>query len=226
MSKIQELGLMLLVVCALGTVLVTAAAAEVTLLAEWLAANGMVFGSLGTTTGGELNLEDESTAVGKVRIRCSITLDGSIVGNGIGSVEKLLTKILGAEIGQLTGEGLLCKAEFVCENNTDTELWPMKLPWPTLLILMEDGSILELIENVSFSVKCLVLGFAFEDECSGSDVEVLTENVGSSVYLVGKFAPNLNCSQGGTGSGKTEVPANEHLILFLNEGISLSAVSE
>jgi hypothetical protein len=208
MKKFQAVMLALFAVSALGVVLATSASAEVTLLAEWLI-NAVAIPA-GTTveseTTGSLLLEDNKTPFGAAAVLCSAILDGTLGPNGEGliiSVLNLAKEVIG---GELVGLALECEGEKLC--STPALVWPDKLPWPTLLFLMENGEFLDLVENSGYHNECTVLGIKETDLCSSADSElpVLNDPVTGDAETPANVAatPNATCLLGGANSAVNE----------------------
>ncbi|HEY3970080.1 MAG TPA: hypothetical protein VGL79_01665, partial [Solirubrobacteraceae bacterium] len=138
MKKLYFIGLALLAVFAFSSVLVASASAETTLLAEWLFNGAAVTGTLATEISGEILLEDnKAPIIGKSDVSCSGILDGWVDANGLDIVSEVLTLTTKLPV-TLAGAGLLCSAGSGCEAATEVspiEVWPVGLPWPTLLVL-------------------------------------------------------------------------------------------
>jgi hypothetical protein len=215
MKKLQILVLALLAVSALSAVIVTSASAETTLLALWLVGGNTFVGELLVETEGEILLEDTKFGIAVV---CSGILDGFVNGtNG----EDLITEVLnlaGEKTGvPLSGLPILCTTEKGCMNETDIEVWPLNLPWETLLeLLVLTGGVEDFYDLIlkgtgglaGYEVLCLVLLTVTSESCEspeGSGGEV--KNVAGGVEAAEEeFLPLANCTTGGT-----EVGANEPL---------------
>jgi hypothetical protein len=207
-------------VFALSAMLAVTASAEVTLLAEWLKNGTPVTTELAKETSGEILLEDNKTSFGAAALLCSWIFDGTVGPNG----EDLITKVLsltGIELGELVGAGLSCSGETLCSSG---EVWVLGLPWDTLLILMEDGSFLDLILGAIFHLLCVAV-FSFEDECTAVETGFKVENgVGDVLSSTTEAAsPNANCTLGGAGSA---VFQSEGSLTSLINGETLQISSE
>jgi hypothetical protein len=223
MKKIQTLGLALAALFVFSAMLAATASAEITLLAEWLAAGAAITTALASATTGEILLEDTKVPlIGKVAVVCSGILDGTVNANGVDEITKVLT-LAGVETGTplVAGTGLLCTTQTACENNADIEVWPLGLPWPTLLFKMESGAFLDLVAKSGYEVACLVLG-AVSDECTSTDTELLVQNgaTGAETPSGSKAEPLANCSQGGAGAGNNETVGKA--LITLTEGGELT----
>jgi hypothetical protein len=208
MKKFQAVILALFAVSALGVVFAASASAEVTLLAEWLINAAVI--PAGTTveseTTGSLLLEDNKTPFGAAAVLCSAILDGTLGPNGedlITAVLNLAKELIGEE---LVGLALECEGEKLC--STPALVWPDKLPWPTLLFLMENGEFLDLVENAGYHNECTVLGIKEADLCTLADSEfpVLNDPVTGDAETPANVAatPNATCMLGGANSGVNE----------------------
>jgi hypothetical protein len=208
MKKFQAVILALFAVSAVGAVLVASASAEVTLLAEWLI-NGAAIAA-GTTveseTTGALLLEDNKTPFGAAAVLCSAILDGTLGPNGedlVTAVLNLAKELIGSE---LVGLALECEGEKLC--STPALVWPDKLPWPTLLFLMENGEFLDLVEGAGYHNECTVLGIKETDLCTAADAgfPVLNDPVTGDAETPGGVAatPNADCTLGGASSAVNE----------------------
>jgi hypothetical protein len=213
-KKTQISGLVIFAVLAFGAVLVAPALAETTLLAEWLVIGEPVTAKLASATTGWLELEDSKVLGSKIAARCSIALDGSIGPNGEGEIAEMLN-FLGEKISSTPLSGLA----LICENVTNcggsAEVYPAGLPWKTLLLLMENGEILNLIVGFGFEATCTVLGVRVTDDCSSkeNDGEYLVENGAGQALATGVVLPHGNCTVGGSESGRAE---------FLHDPISVN----
>jgi hypothetical protein len=226
--KIQLLGLALFAVFAFSAVLAGMASAEVTLLAEWLRNGAAITANLASVTTGEITLEDNKVPIaGKVAVLCSGILDGTVGANGADEITKALN-LSGEELGAaLTGLELVCSNVTKCEAGTTIQVWAEKLPWKTLLFLMENGEILDLVEGSAYEVQCLVLGITASDLCEAADTEFKVVNNASGAAEVpsGETAlPLATCTQGGAESGVNTTDVGAPITLV--EGGTLSVSSE
>jgi len=208
------------------------------LAAEWLVGGAAVTAELATETTGELLFEDTKTAVGKVAILCSGSLDGWVGPNSLGWVSEVLN-LSGEAISTtpLAGLALECTAQTGCESSSAPKAWPVHLGWETEVDLMEQGStffdVLSLPHsgggNPGWELECLVLGLAVTDECTTS------ENVGeltlegtslldklSSAFDESAEVKLATCTQGGEESGVVEGEGP----IVLKAGGELTASSE
>ena len=181
MKKFQLLGVALVALFAFSVVLSASASAATFLLAEWLV-NGAAITEAGpevnTEAVGTILLEDTKTALGASSVICSGTLLGTIGFDGLGRISEVLT-LGGVVVGSannLTGEALSCEEVKVCE---EALVWPLHLPWNTLLELMEDGTeifFVVLIENggsgaPGWEVECMKTITKPVDECTATTTE-------------------------------------------------------
>lgn len=210
MRKIHILGAALVAMVALSALVVSSASAALVFeLALWL------------LNGADLTVADPVDAVGTLlfhntsnggTIDCSGLFEGSVGPSSLDEITMVWDLSTPQRlIEELVGTGLLCEALASCENSTDVEIWPLNLPFLTELEQdSETGKFYDLfVPNANgllpaYHIKCLVLGFNFEEECSvvsGTEAEVV--NVAGGVETVGKASPNSNCG-GGTGNGEVE----------------------
>jgi len=220
MKKVKSVLLAMLAVSALGMVLVTtASAAESTLEAFWLINGNKAVTQVATTTSGQILLEDNNTIAGAAAVLCSGILEGTIEPGGLGTVTKVLN-LLEEEIGVLGGLALLgtgggpdCVTEKVCAEGTAAspiEVFPLGLPWKTLLYLMQNNTILLEVDFGKYELLCLVLGINTEDTCtavSGNGLEVLNDpETGDAESPGGAIdEPLATCTMGGANSGVNQL---------------------
>ncbi len=224
MKKVHVVLMALVAVLAFSAAAAGSASAEVTLLAEWLVKGvGIAEGaSVEALTGESLTLGH----LGLAEVRCSGFFDGLLLANGLDTVESVLN-LAGELVGEkLTGLAVICESISTCEKTSDVEVWPVNLPWLTIMYLMESGTYLDLFykENglqPGFTVLCLVLGIEIDEECTGETSAIL-ENGATDV--IGTFsiadleAEKLEATCKGeaqkgfqTGSGLTELVSGETL---------------
>jgi hypothetical protein len=218
MKKHRVILLALMTMSAFGTIVVTSAYAEVTLLAEWLI-NGVGVTALTSVEGiGEILLKDSSNGSD---VTCSAIGVGSVGPNGEGEITEILT-LAGVAVSLVSP--VLCKRGAVCEESTtDIEVSPENLPWRGSLFLMEDGKFLtSVLGQTAYSVSCLVLGIKITDECSTTGAAFLVENVAGGVTSVGPGEPLANCSIGGAETGELEALAG-NLLTALTGTLSISS---
>jgi hypothetical protein len=251
MRRLHLLLLAVFAVSAFGAVLVASASAEETLLAEWLVGTGnAITENLESETKGTLLLEDTKTLLGAAAVECKGVLAGTVGPDG----EDAVTAVLNAA-GKATGEPLVvgsgligngassgvgseCKTETLCSAGTSAspiEVWPLGLPWSTLLFLMEPSKeILNLIYSlgaagteVGYELLCLVGGLNIVDECTALDFEILVINnatTGNAETPGGtKAGPNATCTQSGEATGVNETVGSSLITLVNKELLSVSS---
>jgi hypothetical protein len=240
MKKFQLLGVALVAVFAFGVVLAAQASAAVTfLLAEWLA-NGTALAEgaqLGTETVGTILLEDTKTLLGASAVECSGILLGTAGFDGLGVVSEVLSLALAAiSSTPLSGTALECTELKVCE---EALVWPLHLPWSTLVELMEDTGgpffvvLLEEGESKAgtpgWEVECMKTITKPVDECTATGIINLTLE---STLLLGMFSDTFTelaelslatCTQSKETTGIVETIPTP---LSLTNGETLSASSE
>jgi hypothetical protein len=231
MRRLHLLVLAVFAVSAFGAVLVASASAEETLLAEWLlGGSSTIVESLASETKSTLLFEDTKTLLGASAIECTATLAGTVGPDGEGTYTAALnaagtatgTPLSGTALisnGAASGVGSECKTETLCAAGTSAspiEVWPVGLPWSTLLFLMEPSKeILQLFYSlgiagaeVGYELLCLVAGINTVDECKGLDFEVLIINNGTTgsaeTPSKTKATPNATCTQSGEATGVNE----------------------
>jgi hypothetical protein len=213
MKKLYVVGLALVAVFAFSSVMVASASAETTLLAEWLFNGAAVTGQLNVETSGEILLEDNKVPIiGKVAVNCSGILDGWVDANGLDFISEVLTLAKVLVAAKLVGTGLLCTSASGCEAASEAspiEVWPTIEGWETLLILMENGTFLDIIHGSGYEVLCLILGAMVEDECNATETGLAVTNgtapVGAESPIGSIAEPLATCKEGGAGSGVNEV---------------------
>ena len=145
MWNLNKIVSMFFAIGALGMILASAAFAETTLLAEWLANGAEITANLATTATVAFLLEDTETIAGKASILCELIFIGSVGANGKDETTEIQNK--GKEkTGTLGGLGLKCVSESGCAAATEAsplEVWFVGLPWKTELFLMENGTFLD-----------------------------------------------------------------------------------
>jgi hypothetical protein len=225
MKKLYKAILALFAVSALGALLAASASAETTLGAEWLANGNAVLNNLSTESAGQLELEDTG-APGSPSVLCSGVLSGTVGAAGVDETKEVLNKAKeSVSLTPLTGLALLgteatgpdCVTERVCAVGSATspiEVWPVGLPWASVIFTMEDGKILDLITKVGggkfgYELLCLVGGINTVDECTSTDAEVELfndpEGADAAIPAGAKTTPNAVC----TLSGNKETGVNE-----------------
>jgi hypothetical protein len=243
MRKLQLLGMALIAVFAVGVLTAASASAVPTfLLAEWLVNGTAVTSELSVEAVGTILLED-TAATGKPDIICSGKLDGTIGEDGLDVISEALTLggvAVSAPLGAQALETCTSSSGF-CEEPL---VWPIGLPWTTLLELMEQGTPVEkfFVVLVGPSVPGTLIGWyvqcmkplTVEDECTTeSAITRLTLDTGGTLLLAGfeeAFTELAGeklalCSMGGgeTGIVETSGAPGEDI---LSGGGTLSASSE
>src|ERR1700752_2574472 len=84
----------------------------------------------------EVLFEDSKLGIGFV---CSGMLNGHFEGDEQIVITEVIT-LSGVKIGELTGEGMLCKSEKGCAENTDLEVWPLGLPGLAIAVLDKENA--------------------------------------------------------------------------------------
>src|ERR1700722_5840458 len=238
MKKLQAVFLALLMVSALAAVFAGSASAEITLLAEWLVSGASI--PAGTEevseTSGGIELEDTAAASG---VLCTGILDGTVSANGLDLITKILNLAKEEISGTvLTGLALLgptpdCVSAKGCSATAAIEVWPVGLPWHTLLYLMADGTILDRVakengSNFGYELTCTVLGLKITDTCEakGSSFEGLNDaDTGDASAPAGALGePLANCSVGGNATGANRT--DELTPITLTSGLLLTVSSE
>jgi hypothetical protein len=251
MRRLHVLVLTVFAVSAFGAVLVASASAEETLLAEWLVGAGnAITENLASETTGTLRFEDTDTLLGPEAFECKMTLDGTVGPDGEDQVTAVLnaagtatgTPLSGTALignGAASGVGSECKADTLCSAGTSAspiEVWPVGLPWSTLLFLMEPSKeILDLIYSlgaagteVGFEFLCLIGSINTVDECKALDFEVLVINnatTGNAEIPGGSgLAPGAGCTQsGGQATGIYETVGASLITLVNKELLAVSS---
>lgn len=198
----------------------SSAAAETTLLAEWLINGVAVTSSTSVEGTGEFIMEDAKAGIGVI---CAGSAVGTVGPDGAGETTEILT--LGGVIISLATP-LLCKSHKSCEESaTDIEAAPEHLPLSGALELTQAGGFRAFaIASADYFVSCLVLGIKVSEECTTTNVSYQVVNVTGGVESVGKGEPAANCTVGGVESGELEfAPGN---LLKPTAGGTLSVSSE
>ena len=179
MKKLQILSIALVAMFAFGVLVAgSASAAVTTLLAEWLV-NGVAIPegtNLASETTGELELTDLKTLLGESTVKCSGILVGTVGFDGADTITEVLN--LAKElIGSLSsGTALVCTEVKVCEEPL---VWPVNLPWNTLLELVEQGGEVFFADlilphagggNPGWEVECMKTITKPVDECTGERI--------------------------------------------------------
>lgn len=230
MKKLYAAVMALFAVFAFGAVLAGSASAETTLGAEWLAGGKAITSNLASKTTGSILLEDKKVGAAVI---CKGALIGTVGAAGADEITSV-QNAAGETVGELGGLALLgtgsklpdCETETGCAEGTAAspiEVWPHGLPWKTLLFTMENGEVLDLIENSGYELLCLILGINAEDTCTIADTNLLVVNnaEGNAETPSGSIAePLATCSVGGTESGVNETVGAS--LIKLNNGELLS----
>lgn len=213
------------------------AAAEATLLAEWLVAGA------GIPNGVEKGIEIESTfrfadtkaLGGEAAVLCSVIFDGTLFPNGEGLIT-LAVNLKDEAVAELEGLALLgvgppstdCVKLSVCaEGSAESpfEVWPSDLPWLILLVL-EGTAFLILIFGPAYQVLCLVLGMNVEDECAVTEttLEVLNdpETGDAEIPAEARAEPRAHCTLSKEATG---LITNDLLAFVLLTSLELLTVS-
>jgi hypothetical protein len=129
------------------------------LLAEWLLNGTAVTTPVLVESSGELLLEDANVLGLKAQVLCDGLLDGFVESES----KDLITDVLTLEGGEvsltsLEGTALACTNEANCPEPL---VWPVKLPWPTEVELME-------ADGVSYFIVLILGEPGYHVECMGS----------------------------------------------------------
>jgi hypothetical protein len=249
MRRFYALVMALFAVSALASVMVSSASAEepLTLLAWWLV-NGVQVPEgqeLNTETPGSILLEDTKAGLfgEPAGVLCSGILDGTVGFDGLDVISAVLN-LKSELIGELTGLALLgtgggpdCVADpspSICPDGTPElpiEVWPFKLPWPTLLELYllspANYSFVILVFGATYHILCWVAGIDTEDECTSTEsmFEVLNDpTTGDAEIPAGaKSEPFATCAKGGAGTGNNEADELTFINLVSKELLTVSS---
>lgn len=232
MKRLNLLGIALVAVFAITVVVAATASAVEFLLALWLVGGVAVAANLPADAEGELLLEDNKTALGKINILCSGILDGTVGPESKDELTKLLSLgTLHTDISTivLTEPGLPCTDQSgLCGEPL---VWAEELPWDTEAELMIDGPetfFVDLILNGAYYIICMSTGI--EDLCFSAETAVkLTNEAGgvvdnefSEAFQLLAGLTNGTCNLGGANSGVVESLGT----LLLASGESLTVSSE
>jgi hypothetical protein len=244
MKKLQILGIALAAVFAFGVVSAASASATVTfLLAEWLV-NGVAVPE-GTEKNveetGTFLVEDTKTLLGKADVLCSWIFVLKISFAGVNVVVEVLGLTKEAiSATPLSGLALECTSDTsACEEPL---VWPVKLPWNALLVLMEEGTevfFADLMQpsgsntSVGWYVQCEKTILKPSDECTvaegvsklGLKTTELTAALEESFTQLAELKL-FSCTQSKEESGILETEAAAPGVITLVEGGTLSASSE
>jgi hypothetical protein len=224
MKRIQVLLGALLAVTALSALIVSSALANSP--AEWAKNGAAVTGSLATSTEGELTLEDTGAPGGGAAVLCSLLLVGNVNTAGKGEITEV-QNLSKEKITELTGTGLQCTSVKTCAAATELspiEVWPIGLPWKTLLELTEAEGFVDKVENAGYDLLCLVLGVMVEDSCTGTQSFAVENQTGGAAIPAGtEGTPDALCTLSGanTGVNKTDILAP----ITLTAGGALTAIN-
>jgi hypothetical protein len=223
MRKIQLLGIALVAVCAFSALITTSAFALTFETAKWLVKTEEAMAGTKTEAIGSFlfhNLENGA------EILCEGILDGTVGPNGEDSVTEVLTTgdVLVKELDEEKGtEGIKCvkdPSNEICAEG-DIEVWPVGLPFLTVLML-DETKFYDLIINAEYAILCLVLGFDILELCVSppnglSWAEVV--NLATEVEAVGAAEPEATCN-GKEETGEIFAEAN---LVQTTSGASLQA---
>jgi hypothetical protein len=224
MTKRRTLGLVLFVMLMLGAVLAASvhAEGEEEVGAKWLDGGTAISEARPATINMELLLTDKALEK-NFSILCSMILKGT-VGPGAADLITEMQNLDGEKIEGLGGAlALLCEAKETCEAGTDTVLWPVGLPWETLLDRMvAKGTYLDHI-HVRLQFECLFSKVAFLDTCEGlTSGEMLNVATGvEPMFSAAVGTETLTCSIGGAKSGSIETEESP-LMTLEKEQLSVS----
>jgi hypothetical protein len=241
MRKSQIVMLALLVVSALSAVFAMSASAEVTLLAEWLVSGAAIAAGVEEPTeqGGELLLEDTAAASA---VLCTGTFVGTVSANGVDLAKEILhlaggivTELGGAlPLTGTTATGPDCVTVKGCAAGTEAspiKVWPLGLPWNTLLFLMENETFLvdvSSVNGVGYELECLVAGISVTDTCQSTltEFEVVNDadNGNAAIPAGAEGLPLALCSIFGGETGKNQADALTEI--KLTSGLLLTVSSE
>jgi len=239
MKKLQTVFLALLVLTAFAAISAGTASAETTLLAEYLESGASIPAGVEATTetAGSITLEDSKA---NAAVLCTLMFEGTVAVNGLGLTTKILN-LAKEEISAslLTGLALLgptpdCVSVSGCMTTTAIEVWPIGLPWHTLLYLDEATSmILDLVSkedgsNFGYELTCTILGLKVTDTCESPGSAFLIENdadTGDADVRSGAVGEPLGkCAIGGAGTGVDRT--DELTPITLTSGLLLTVSSE
>lgn len=226
------------------------AAAENTLLAEWLLNNASLMDLTSVQTGssgeeGKILFEDSKTPAGAAAVLCRVVFVGSVGPNGedeideiLGNLSRKISETLGSGAllgtGASTGEGAECITVSACAEGSSAspiELVLLGLPWHTLLFLDElSGLFLDLIlteGELGYEMLCLVLLVNAVDKCTAAgkdvEIEVINDLEDAAFPVNAVWTPKLLCSQSKEEVGLTRWDA---LTFIMPLALLLSVSSE
>jgi hypothetical protein len=177
------------------------------LLAEYLLNGVGLTSTLLVETSGELELKNtKAPVIGKAAVLCSGILVGDIGEDGADDVTEVLNlEKVAISSTSLSGEALLCTDDENCES---AKVWPVGLPWLSLLQLWETltatigglnsgfGVLLTSQKGsaVGWYVECTVLGVKADEECTTATGVSSATNVTGGVD--GTFSDSFTESMG------------------------------
>jgi len=183
------LGLALVAVFAFSAILAATASAETTLLADWLI-NGLIPTSAQpAVTEGSLELEEMTH--GGTLILCSGSFHGTVSGNSGEDEITLVEDLVGNDVTATSAQRWV-NCEYLktspCEATVGelVEVFPLGLPWKTLLVLIVNEKGAEVFDDLittataGYLVECKVLGIKADISCVGA-TGGLVENGASDV---------------------------------------------
>ena len=229
MKKLQTMILAMLAIFAFCAVTASAASAEETLLAEWLANGSGIGASLPIEASGSVLLEDAGVPIAGL---CDGILVGTVSANGVAEVTEVLNLAKEQISSTLTGLALTsANGDCVNENGCSPpiEVFPEGLPWRGQLFLaISTGKILHTGINGGYTIKCSDLGLKIEDTCGSPDTlgEFTNDPVtGDAETPEGSIAEPLGtCTIGG--NGKDVYETDELVTVTLGNGELLTVSSE
>jgi hypothetical protein len=205
MRKIQVVGLVLVAMFAFSSLMAASAFAEPTLLAEWLVnAKEIPAGTkVASNTEGELEFLNTKNDGGFL---CSGLFEGTVGPSGedevtmvwnLESPQKLIEEL--DETGATGGIVCVSTGE-ICENGS--EIWPVNLPFKTLLVLDESGLFLDYaLPNANgllpaYFLLCLFLGASITELCeAATNTFGEVNNAATDVELLGALSPLATCNK-------------------------------
>jgi hypothetical protein len=232
MTKFQVVLSALVVVFAFSAISVSTAPAETTLLAEWLIGGNEIETTHAVKSTGTVLLTDTGTLFGSLTVSCADDTYHGIIGPmGTGEITSVLNSSGKSIEVTLKGEAFLCEGTKTCEKDaTETEEWPLKLPFLILVFLLEAGNFTLLFytpgaPGIGFELKCLLLGSLIEDTCSAEGIlgTLINNSLKTGVEETGHTEPGESCTEGSPTSGFVEAdPGN---LISLETGTEKLTVS-
>ncbi len=219
MKLFRYFSVALVAVFAFGAMVAATASAESlpTLLAEWLVNNVGVTATLPVDSEAQELLLETKTVLGNVDVLCSGLFDGTIGENGVDELTELLS--LNGELISLTalsGLALECVSDTTSLCANPAKVWAVNLPWPTLLVLLVDGTeefLADLIlmkgaANPGWEVQC---ANGLSDECTALEGITKMTNLAGGVDAMFEEAFTVlaglelaNCVTAGANTGIVE----------------------